>query len=169
MKFDGKRFAFVPSRDAMVTIWDITDAHMFSRACAMNLLRKTIKRIADDPYALWLGGGDQAEMIGIRDKRFDPETIDPSITVGDLAQLGKRMMEGVKKMFWPIRSKCLGLGKGNHEWAFEKYNTQSDLHGWLCTELKVRNLEYSAMFDLSFRQRLMGHADRVGDQGRHMQ
>ena len=62
-------------------------------------------------------------------------------------------MKQLRDLFMPIKHKCLGLLIGNHEKSYEKHTQQDSLHGWLCEELGVPNLQYSAFFDLVFVRR----------------
>uniref|UniRef100_A0A6M3LGV4 Calcineurin-like phosphoesterase domain-containing protein n=1 Tax=viral metagenome TaxID=1070528 RepID=A0A6M3LGV4_9ZZZZ len=153
MEADGKRHIIHGSRTDEFTIWNIADIHWMSRACAEGKVKEDIQRIADDPYSFWMGGGDYCEFIGHTDRRFDPDSVAPWVSVKDLGNLGKAGMEAIRDMFRPIRHKCLGLIIGNHEKQYELKKEHDGLHGWLCAELEVRNLEYCALFDLAFSRR----------------
>jgi hypothetical protein len=150
MEFKGRKYIYHNSRSDVFTIWNLSDLHLLNKACAVDDVKRDIEIIKNDPFSFWVGGGDYAEFIGHDDKRFDPDAVSEDVKVKDLGRLGKYEMEMVRGLFSPIKHKCLGLLFGNHEYKFEIEKKQLDLHGWLCTELSVDNLGYSAMFDLIF-------------------
>ena len=148
----GKRYVYVPSDSSVVDLWAIGDIHLGNRGCAENLLARAIDRIKADPCALWIGLGDYADHIATSDKRFDPATVRPDITVADLGNIGKVLTTRVCDIFEPIKGKCLGLLGGNHEWKYGVDKDQQRLHSWMCTELGVPDLGYSTLFDIVFRR-----------------
>ena len=150
MLADGKRYILYGSRSDRFRIQNIADPHWGSAACAEEHLKDDIEAIRTDPFAFWLGTGDNAEFVGYRDKRFDPDSVAPGITVKDLGRLGKVLTTGVRDLYAPIKEKCLGLGKGNHELQYELHTDQRGLHEWLCLELGVPNLGYCSIFDIVF-------------------
>ena len=150
MEVDGKRWILHPSRTDKFLIWNLSDLHIQSRACAEGRLQADIETIRKDPFSFWFGGGDYADFIGYSDKRFDPDVVAPWISVKDLGRLGQAGMHRVRDIFAPIKHKCMGLLIGNHEKRYELKTENDGLHGWLCEELGVRNLEYCAFFDIVF-------------------
>ena len=150
MEAAGKRWIGYPSRSDEFTIWNLADLHVGNRGTAMDCLRRDIRRIADDPFSFWIGGGDYAEYIGLNDKRFDPDCVSEDISVKDMGKLGIALTERVRDLLKPIQHKCMGLLFGNHELQYQRSKQQSELHAWLCTELKVASLGYSALLDVSF-------------------
>lgn len=156
MQLGGVRYIGYRSREDRFRIWHISDCHLLNAGCAEKELDADIARIKADPFSFWFGGGDYADYIGYRDgKRFDPDSVDERITVKDLGQLGIKTATIVRDKFRPIANKCLGLLLGNHEKEYQRHSEQEHLHSWLCTELGVLNLGYSAIADVSF-QRLVG-------------
>ena len=150
MEAAGKRHVWHTSRTDEFRVWNLSDLHLGARGCSEKLLNKDVKAIAEDPYSFWIGGGDYAEFIGYSDKRFDPDAVADWISVKDLGDLGKRTMQKVRDVLYPIRSKCLGLLIGNHERKFELHTQHESLHYWLCEELGVPYLGYCCLFDLHF-------------------
>ncbi len=150
MEAAGKRYILHGSRKDEFKLWHLSDLHLMSRACAENDLKRDIELIRNDPYSFWLGGGDYADFIGYRDKRFDPDAVAPWVSVEDLGNLGERGMKYARDLLAPIKEKCLGLILGNHEKMYALKTEHEQLHGWLCTELGAPNLQYSALFDLVF-------------------
>ena len=153
MEAAGKRWIVHGSRTDEFTIWNLSDLHWLSKACAEDDVRRDIAKIQADPYAFWIGGGDYADFIGYTDKRFDPDSVAPWVKVADLGDLGAYGMRCVRDLFLPIKGKCLGLLVGNHELKYALKTEHEGLHGWLCTELGVPNLRYCSLFDVVFARR----------------
>ena len=149
MILSGKRYIVHGSRSDSFTIWNLADLHWMARACAEDRVREDIRRIADDPFSFWCGGGDYADHIGRQDKRFRVNGLAPWVKLEDLGDLGRIGVQQVRDLFQPIKHKCLGLIMGNHEMSIAHQQDQ-DLHGWLCTDLGVPNLGYTCLFDLVF-------------------
>ena len=152
MQAAGTQWITYPSRKTEVRIWHLSDLHWMSESCAEGKLKSDIQEIADDPNAFWTGGGDYAEFIGYRDKRFDPDAVAKRITVQQLGRLAQVGYHEVRDLFLPIRHKCLGLLQGNHERQYELHTEQQHWTTWLCKELDVLNLGYCALFDVVLRR-----------------
>lgn len=150
MKVSGKRHILHPSRTDTINIWNLSDLHVGNKSCALKMLQRDIDIIKDDPNSFWIGGGDYADYIGFTDKRFDPDCVAENISVSDLGKLGKKLTDDVIELFRPISNKCLGLLFGNHEAKYERWNEQQGLHHYMCVELGVPDLSYSALFDVVF-------------------
>jgi hypothetical protein len=150
MEAAGKRWIAYPSRTMQFTIWNLADLHLMNAACAVDQIHRDVQIIAEDPCAVWMGGGDYADFIGYRDKRFHPDAVSRDVTVQELGKLGRAGIRRARDIFLPIRDKCVGLLLGNHELKYQIATEQEDLHAWLCEELGVPNLHYSALFDMVF-------------------
>ena len=151
MEAAGKQWILHGSRTDAIKLWGLADFHLGNRATEKDRLWRDIQAIKDDPYSFWVGVGDYGDYISPRDRRFDAEAIDPEILgVGDLKSVGRAVAASVAKWMEPIKDKCLGLAFGNHEDKYMNEQEQGDLHAWLCTEMGVRNLRYSALFDVVF-------------------
>ena len=148
MIFAGRHYIYLRQLKEF-RIWNLSDLHLLSKNCAESELDRDIAEIRDDPHAFWQGGGDYAEYISPRDKRFRAENCDERI-LPHLGNLGRFTTEYVRDKLAPIKHKCLGLLFGNHEDKYQQTMEQDDLHSWLCTELEVPNLGYCAMYDISF-------------------
>lgn len=113
--------------DDVFTLYHLTDLHIGAAACDEKLLRQDIQRIAADPSARWIGGGDYLDAIARKgDKRYMEDTLAPWLR-------GKNDVVGQQRdyaadLLSPIAGKCLGLIKGNHESAVEKYNDRAIYH-----------------------------------------
>ncbi len=150
MEASGRRYIYHKSRSDQISIWNLSDWHWGSRSCHVRRLQEDINRIRDDPYSFWFGGGDYADYISPRDKRWSAGELDESITVKQLGSIGRVQCDRVKEFMEPIKHKCLGLLLGNHETKYMGAQEQCDLHGYLCTSLGVQNLGYCAFTDIVF-------------------
>ena len=152
MNAAGKTYILHSSRSDEFKIVYFSDLHWMAKACAKREVLTQRDEIKNDPFTLCIGGGDYGEFIGFQDhKRFDPDAVDESVKVSDLARLGKKTYEDLRDhVFGPIKHKTLGLIKGNHEEQYMRRMQQADLHPWLCTELGVPDLGYSCFMDLVF-------------------
>lgn len=150
MQAAGKRYIYHPSRSDEIKIWNLSDLHVGSAGCAEGLIRRDVEKIRADPNAFWIGGGDYADFIGYRDKRFDPSSMADWVKVADLGDIGSASMTRVRDILSPIKHKCLGLLAGNHETKWQLAHEHAGLHAWLCMELETQNLGYCALFDVAF-------------------
>jgi len=150
MEATGKRYVLHPSRSDEFTLWHISDIHWMNAACTENRINRDLKKIEDDPYALWTGGGDYCEFINAKDPRFDASVLPAWVPGSALADLGAFSCKHIMDKFAPIKNKCLGLGMGNHELKYAKANTNIGMHERLCEAMGVPNLGYSGFFDLVF-------------------
>ncbi len=150
MEAGGKRYVSYPSRSNWFTLYNLSDLHYGNRACALDILKADIERIRVDPFALWTGGGDYAEYISYRDRRFDPDTVIEQLGVKDLGKLGQVLTDRVGDLLRPIANQCLGMVFGNHESVYQRAQEQQHLHAELCASLGVPNLGYSGLFDIAF-------------------
>jgi len=150
MNVSGQRLIVHSSRKDVFTIWNFSDVHYGNKACALEAFKADVQKVKDDPHSFWLSTGDLCDYISYSDRRFDPDVVPDYISVKDLARLGKKLITDMRDMLMPIKDKCLGIGLGNHELKYMRYNEQIDLHSWLCTELECPNLGYSSLFDITF-------------------
>lgn len=97
-------------------LYYLTDLHLGAKACDEALLKRHIKRIQEDPFARWIGGGDFLDCIARKgDKRYNEETLAPWLAgvndaVGTQRDYAIALLE-------PIADKCLAMIEGNHERA----------------------------------------------------
>lgn len=149
----GGKHVIKTNEKALWRLWLIGDIHLGSSACSVNKFKRTVQKVKEDPYSLWIGLGDYAEYIGYRDIRFDPDCVSKDISVADLGRLGRVHQKQFVEHVWSIKDKCIGLLKGNHEDKYESHNSMSNLHGETCEILGVMNLGYSCFVDLVFKTR----------------
>ena len=72
-----------------------------------------VEAIHNDPMARWIGGGDYARFINRRDRRHRESEL-ASWLHGENDITGLQEKTFIERIL-PIRDKCLGLAKGNHE------------------------------------------------------
>ena len=114
--------------------------------CAEDEIKKQIKKVKEDPFALWIGMGDYCEFITPKDKRFDGKAISEWVNKGDIAQSQE---DKIVEWLDPIKKKCIGLLTGNHEESMRlQYN--SEVHKHICKRLEVEDLGYSCFYLLKF-------------------
>jgi hypothetical protein len=97
------------------TLWGIYDTHLGNVETQEDVLRETVKEIADDPWALAFGGGDYGEHINIDDRRFDPDTVAPWVPMSGLKDMSRLQMDRLVDILKPIKNKMIGFLHGNHD------------------------------------------------------
>ena len=128
-----RRTLYYPSRSNTFRLFHITDTHVGHRGCDEKLLKATVSQIADDEFAFWGGGGDYCDFIPRKgDKRYRESTLAPWLN--GLDDVAKREEEHFLSIVKPIASKCLYLGKGNHEDTICSYY-DSDPYRHIATQI----------------------------------
>lgn len=131
----------------------IGDIHLGSVNCDEAQLDWDIRWILEND-AWWVGMGDYLECIARKDLRFRPEDVAEWCRgEGDVAEA--QLQRFVSKI-QPIKDKCLGLLKGNHEDAiYDKWD--NDIYGRLLYYLKIPEqrirLDTRGFIRLIFRRR----------------
>lgn len=146
------------SRTDTFHIYTLGDLHIGAMNCAEGHIRRLIRKIKDDPKALWIGGGDYINAIKPQDsKRFTPDNLPNWILEGDADTVRKRLKDIVRQeverfilMVEPIKDKCLGLISGNHEESIVQHYNE-DVLEYMCETLDVPNLTRSAAIRLNFK------------------
>lgn len=150
-----------------ITLYHLTDLHLGHAACDEKLLQADIARIAADPLAYWIGGGDYLDAVPRKnDKRSSTDSLAPWCKDANdtiLAQL-----DYVEELLSPIAPKCLGLLEGNHETAQLDHNNRdvfSDFVGRIGrhagldgTRAHSLALGYEGFIDLRFHYQPAGNA-----------
>ena len=114
-------------------LFPLGDIHLGNEACHEDRFCQTVKQIADDDRALWIGLGDYADFIQRTDPRFDPLSL-PRWAIGK-ADICGAQAERFLEIVEPIASKCLGLIEGNHERAILK-RFERDIYAQIVTGVK---------------------------------
>lgn len=146
-------------RSDICNLYPLGDVHLGSRNCAEKPLRAHVRRIADDPQAVWFGGGDVLDCIKPQDaKRFDVKTMPDWIMEGDadttrdnLSDILTQQLKRLTGILKPIAHKCIGLMEGNHEAAIRRHYNQ-DIHGALCNKLDAQDLTSYCWIRLKFKR-----------------
>jgi hypothetical protein len=107
-----------PGTRSEVEIHHLTDLHIDQRGHAQDKLDERIARIAANPLARWVGGGDYASLITPTDPRYHAGTHE--ITEGREGRMVDYALERAERRLKPIADKCLGFGIGNHEQTIAK-------------------------------------------------
>jgi hypothetical protein len=92
----------------------LTDLHVGAKGHAREALERRVQEIADDPFAIWGGGGDYGDLINASDKRFQAG-MHPDDYHNVLGRIVDYSLEECGKLLSPIKDKCIFLGDGNHE------------------------------------------------------
>jgi len=148
MKACGTKIINYCCHSPEITLWNLADLHVGAVACAEGILREDIKEIANDPFALWVGGGDYAEWINVKCPHFDTTTVAPWLHHCIGGDITPAVQERIIELFWPIRDKCLGLAIGNHERNFMVHGKREGMFDEIAIELGVQNLGYSGIMGL---------------------
>ena len=139
-------------------IYPLGDIHIGALNCAEKEFHRVVSKIASDPYAYWVGGGDYCDAVILGDaKRFDVNTLPNWMLSGGAKKVRMNMGDMLKaqqdrflKIVDPIRDKCLGLIEGNHEYSIFKYHNRDHMNR-LCEALKVPNLTDCAFIRFMMR------------------
>lgn len=98
------------------------DCHIGNSGCDINALKSMVEWIRSKPNTYWIGMGDYIDAINYSDKRFDPKTIDSKyISLGDIDKTIQLQIEDFIDIIRPIKDKCLGFLRGNHEETIRRY------------------------------------------------
>jgi len=105
------------SRSDRFDIVPLSCIHVGPKAFDKDKFRKAVKRIKDNPSALWFSIGDNFDGINRSDKRFDGGEVDPEICPNheSLDELAENQLDWLVSETECIADKCLGIGCGNHE------------------------------------------------------
>jgi hypothetical protein len=143
------------SRSDKYNIIPLGDIHLGNKGCDKQRLRDMISWIKDAPNCYWIGMGDYIDCINYTDKRFDPSTIDNKY-LNNLSNCVPMQTEDIIHFFEPIKDKCLGLHRGNHEEKI-RLTYHYDVMYEIGKTLDIPLLEDSALIRLSFMRKGGGH------------
>lgn len=133
-------------KDQVIHNRPLGDIHLGNLGCDIDKLRKSIRKIADNPDYYTIGMGDYIDNVmafanGGIDKRWNPETVDRK-TMTTEEQTDAFLTE-----WQPIKHKTWGLLAGNHEW---KTINQARFIKDFCNPLGVDYLGRLAYIYLTF-------------------
>ena len=107
----GKPISFVP----------LSDVHVGHVDCDMQYFKDTVAWIKKKE-AVTVLMGDAIDAIGIRDRRFEVNSIDPFF-LPHLDNLFQKQVEVFCDLVVPIKNQIVGIMDGNHEGAIRKHNS----------------------------------------------
>ncbi len=125
-------------------IYPIGDIHWGHQGCDKVALRQTIRTVANNPYARWIGMGDYGEFITYQHPYFDPSSVDKSTRVWEMKQWARREVGKIADELYPIKDKCIGILRGNHE-KFISDRGDIDPAQELAEKLQTKYLGYECM------------------------
>jgi hypothetical protein len=148
----AKRRVKAPADGHPLHLYPLGDIHLGAAACDIEDFRRTVKRIKDDPAALWLGMGDYGDLIMPSDPRWafsghDWRRLGFLNGKPGISNLGIEHRDLIERELAPIADKCLGLLYGNHEHAFSRYYF-IDVARYLAERFSVPMLGYTALVRL---------------------
>ncbi|HXI50418.1 MAG TPA: hypothetical protein VNH84_02910 [Candidatus Saccharimonadales bacterium] len=148
----ARRRVKAPADGRPIRLYPLGDVHLGAAACDIEDFRRTVKAIAADPNALWLGMGDYGDLIMPSDPRWsfsghDWKRLGFANGRPSVSNLGSEHRDMIARELDPIASKCIGLLFGNHEDAFAKYYF-IDVARFLADRFKVPMLGYTALVRL---------------------
>ncbi len=132
-----------------------TDIHRAASGCDAKKLRSDIAQLK---YAVekkgekhyWIGGGDWANSIGVKDRRHDAGAISPEFReyIGD--HMFAMETAVLVKEFESIRDYGIGIGMGNHEDAIAKAGEYNPAKA-IAERLNLPFLGYSAVMRFNLK------------------
>ena len=130
-----------------IEIVPIFDTHFGSKLVAKTLLNNLIEYIKNNDNVYWFFGGDGAEFISPKDKRFESASIEVKF-IKNLHRLFSFSVEYFCEQFEPIKDKLLWMQSGNHDRVMEY-----DIIGHIAENLEVKNYtnSFEALVKLVFK------------------
>lgn len=134
------------NKDEWFRVIPLGDIHLGNSGCDIYRLKEMINWIAEKENTFWIGMGDYIDAINYTDERFDPKTVDKKyLMIGDLDKIIQMEIEDLADLLYPIRDKCLGLHRGNHEEKIRKeYHYDIIYELWKLLEIEKERLLYDA-------------------------
>lgn len=130
-------------------LYPFFDAHLGAKECSENALNKKIVECANrGRTGLALGGGDWADCITTKDKRWKGKMLAPWVEAGNIVNSQRRRC---KEIFSPLKEQgqLIAIGTGNHEEEIHrKYD--DDIIRELCRDMDVPYAGYQAFIVLRF-------------------
>lgn len=137
-----------PSRADIVNLVWMGDSHIGHRNSDRKLFEKQIQWVKDNPNAHLVVNGDIFDLVLGRDKRVDPDQVDPYF-IDDGADIPDAQLEYATETLLPVKDRIVGIHTGNHEetWKVIHYN---NVIRKLCKNLSVPYLSYTAFIRFHF-------------------
>jgi len=112
------------------------DIHLGAAACDEAQFRNTVSYIKTNKLH-WIGMGDYADFINMRDPRFSVGGLAPWVGMAELIDLAKAQRDRFLDIIAPIAPYCLGLLMGNHETSILRHY-ERDIYSEIVTGVKER-------------------------------
>ena len=110
------------SRTEWYNIIPLGDTHLGNIGCELKALQNMVNWIKEKDNTYWIGMGDYIDAINYSDPRFDPKTLSTKyIAEGNIDKCIQMQINDIVDILEPIKDKCLGLLRGNHEETVRKY------------------------------------------------
>jgi UDP-2,3-diacylglucosamine pyrophosphatase LpxH len=144
-------------------IYHISDPHIGNIAFDRPLWEKSIKHISDDPHGLAVCNGDLLDLILGKDKRVDPDDVDPDFLIhgtGIVAAQEEYAAESLRPLIEEKKLICIHAGNHDQTWKAEHYK---NVINELCGKIGVPYASYTAFIRLKFawRDSRTQHRSRV--------
>lgn len=125
--------------DEWFSLFGIGDIHEGSAGSDTEAIKKVINEVLNDDNAYWIGMGDYGEFINFSDPRFDIRSLAKKYRNGSIDNICQEQIDSVCELLFPIRHKCLGLLRGNHEETIKRRYHHDVLYDmWKClNEIKT--------------------------------
>lgn len=149
--------------DPVFTLWHLTDQHIGTVHHDRKLWLEHVEAVRQNPYAVWICGGDGIEAITHKDKRHAPEEIDPAF-----GNITGRLIDAQRDRFTedlrPIASKGIGIHMGNHE-ATPGGDGDRNIVRDVCIELEneVRNQRGEKLFGKCDKKEVLRYVPYLSD------
>lgn len=134
-----ERTITIPSKATKLRVYYLYDLHIGAFGFDDALAKKQIRRILNDDYGYCIIGGDVAECIGKKDKRYNPRGVHPMFH----DNLRKNNLVGAeisyaKKLLRPLadEQKILAYVEGNHEERMAHISDYNPVEE-ICEELNI--------------------------------
>lgn len=109
-------------RTEWYNIVPLGDIHLGNIGCDLAAFKSMIEWIKNKEDTLWVGMGDYIDAINYSDPRFDPKTVSPKyISGGDIDKTIQLQIEDLCGLLEPIKDKCIGILRGNHEETIRRF------------------------------------------------
>lgn len=128
-----------------IKIKPLFDVHYGNTNCDVNAVKKYLAEDNDNNTYI-IGGGDLMDSIVVTDKRYRK-----SADAAEGEAIVDESIDGVEKILKPYKDKIIGLASGNHEDTI-LLRANSDPTARLCKRLECKNLGYSGLIRLIFRE-----------------
>jgi len=154
------------SKADWITIIPVGDLHIGNAGFDLDAFKAFIEWMENRGNAYWLGMGDYIDAINYSDPRFDPKSISIKyLAGGDIDKMIQMQIADFCELIEPIKERCIGLLRGNHEETIRKYYHYDVLYE-IVKELDLKRdlpLYDTAIVRLSARYRSNPHQRRAID------